>query len=159
GTGRQQLVEIAKALSHEAKILVLDEPTAALTDTEAESLFTILTSLRNEGIGVVYISHRLKEVFRLSDRITVLRDGQSVGTESTGKLNERQVITRMVGREVSQLFPAVERQRSKTVFEARRISAQDRAGKVLVNDVSFSVARGEVLGIAGLMGAGRTELL
>jgi D-xylose transport system ATP-binding protein len=159
GTGRQQLVEIAKALSHEAKILVLDEPTAALTDAEAESLFTILASLRSEGIGIIYISHRLKEVFRLSDRITVLRDGQTVDTEATTKLNERQVITKMVGREVSQLFPDVARQRSQTIFEARHISAQDRAGKVLVNDVSFSVARGEVLGIAGLMGAGRTELL
>jgi D-xylose transport system ATP-binding protein len=159
GTGRQQLVEISKALSHEAKILVLDEPTAALTDAEAESLFTILASLRSEGIGIIYISHRLKEVFRLSDRITVLRDGQTVDTEATTKLNERQVITKMVGREVSQLFPDVARQRSQTIFEARHISAQDRAGKVLVNDVSFSVARGEVLGIAGLMGAGRTELL
>jgi D-xylose transport system ATP-binding protein len=159
GTGRQQLVEIGKALSHEAKILVLDEPTAALTDTEAESLFTILATLRSEGIGSIYISHRLKEVFRLSDRITVLRDGRTVGTEPTSQLNERQVITKMVGREVSQLFPDVDRQRSQTIFEARHISAEDRAGKVLVNDVSFSVARGEVLGIAGLMGAGRTELL
>jgi D-xylose transport system ATP-binding protein len=159
GTGRQQLVEIAKALSHHAKILVLDEPTAALTDTEAENLFSILSSLRSEGIGIIYISHRLKEVFRLSDRITVLRDGRSVGTEPVHKLNERQVITKMVGREVSQLFPAVKRQRAETIFEARHISAQDRSGKLLVNAVSFSVARGEVLGIAGLMGAGRTELL
>ena len=159
GTGRQQLVEIAKALSHHAKILVLDEPTAALTDAEAESLFSILSSLRSEDIGIIYISHRLKEVFRLSDRITVLRDGRTVGTESTGKLNERQVISKMVGREVSQLFPAIERGRSETIFEARHISAENRSGKRLVNDVSFSVARGEVLGIAGLMGAGRTELL
>src|SRR2546423_542267 len=116
GTGRQQLVEIAKGLSHQARILVLDEPTAALTDSEAESLFAILARLRSEGIGIIYISHRLKEVFRLSDRITILRDGRSVGTEPTSKLNERQVITGMVGREVSQLFPAIEHRRSEIVF-------------------------------------------
>src|SRR5262249_29064301 len=137
GTGRQQLVEIAKALAHEAKILVLDEPTAALTDSEAESLFTILTSLRTHGIGIIYISHRLKEVFRLSDRITVLRDGRTVATEPTSHLNERQVITKMVGREVSQLFPAVDRQRSQTILEARHISAHHRSGKMLVKDLRF----------------------
>lgn len=161
GTGRQQLVEIAKALSHNARILVLDEPTAALTDAEAESLLLILESLRARGIGVIYISHRLAEVFRLSDRITVLRDGKTVSTESTGESDQQRLIAQMVGREVSQLFPQATRTAGEVVLEARHVSAADpaRRGRLAVDDVSFSLRRGEVLGIAGLMGAGRTELL
>ena len=161
GLGQQQLVEIAKALTHNARILVLDEPTAALTDSEAESLFSILTGLREQGIGMIYISHRLEEVFRLSDRITVLRDGCTVGTEATRNLDERRVIARMVGREVTQLFPSAQRTPGEVALEARHVTAEDRtiSGKYAIQDVSFSVRRGEVLGIAGLMGAGRTELL
>jgi D-xylose transport system ATP-binding protein len=161
GTGRQQLVEIAKALSRKAGILVLDEPTAALTDVEAEKLFSILGNLRAQGIGIIYISHRLEEIFRLSDRVTVLRDGKSVGTEATSNVNQQQVIAKMVGREVSQLFPVTKRTPGETALEVRHIKAQDPAtgGKTVVDDVSFSVRRGEVLGFAGLMGAGRTELL
>jgi len=106
GTGQQQMVEIAKALSHRGRILILDEPTGALTGAEAESLFTILTGLARQGTGIIYVSHRLDEVFRLSNRITVLRDGQDLGTSATSELNEQQVIAKMVGREVSQLFPA-----------------------------------------------------
>jgi len=161
GTGQQQLVEIAKALSQEARILVLDEPTAALTGAEAESLFTILTGLAAQGTGIIYVSHRLEEVFRLSHRITVLRDGQDVGTESTGKLNEPQVIARMVGREVSQLFPVSQRAPGDVALEVRHLCAEDLhvRGRLAVNDLSFSVRRGEVLGIAGLVGSGRTELL
>jgi D-xylose transport system ATP-binding protein len=161
GTGRQQLVEIAKALSQNARILVLDEPTAALTGAEAESLFAILQSLRKRGIGIVYISHRLAEIFRLSDRITVLRDGKTVGTGPSAEWDERRLIAQMVGREVSQLFPEPTRAPGPVVFEARHMSAQDpaRPGRLVVDDVSFSLRKGEVLGIAGLMGAGRTELL
>jgi D-xylose transport system ATP-binding protein len=161
GTGRQQLVEIAKALSRNARILVLDEPTAALTDAEAESLFGILQTLRGRGIGIIYISHRLAEVFRLSDRITVLRDGRTVGTGPTAQWDIQKLIAQMVGREVSQLFPQNTRVPGEVVFEARHLSAGDpaRLGRPVVNDVSFSLRRGEVLGIAGLMGAGRTELL
>lgn len=161
GTGRQQLVEIAKALSHNARILVLDEPTAALTDAEAESLFAILQNLRARGIGVIYISHRLAEVFRLSDRITVLRDGKTVSTVPTSESDQQRLIAQMVGREVSQLFPEMARAAREVVFEARHVNAADpvRRGRLVVDDVSFSLRRGEVLGIAGLMGAGRTELL
>ncbi len=161
GTGRQQLVEIAKALSRKASILVLDEPTAALTDAEADNLFSILCDLRAQGIGIIYISHRLEEVFRLSDRITVLRDGKTAGTEATGNVNQQQVIAKMVGREVSQLFPVTKRTPGVTALEVRHIRAEDPAasGRLAVDDVSFSVRCGEVLGIAGLMGAGRTELL
>jgi D-xylose transport system ATP-binding protein len=161
GIGQQQLVEIAKALSHEAQILVLDEPTAALTDAEAETLFEILVKLRARGVAMIYISHKLHEVFRVSDRITVLRDGRTVGTALTGELNEAQVIARMVGREVGDIFPKVEHEHGDVVFEALNLSVADPfiAGKKLVKNVSFSARRGEVLGIAGLMGAGRSDLL
>jgi ABC-type sugar transport system ATPase subunit len=161
GIGQQQLVEIAKALSHRARILVLDEPTAALTDAEVETLVRILNQLREQGIGMVYISHKLEEVFRLSDRITVLRDGRTVGTQPTGSLSEARVIALMVGREVTDIFPKVEHAFGEMVFEARNITVEDPnvAGKLLVDRVSFGVRRGEVLGIAGLMGAGRSEML
>ncbi len=161
GIGQQQLVEIAKALSHEARILVLDEPTAALTDAEVATLFGILNKLRARGVGMIYISHKLEEVFNISDRITVLRDGRTVDTKATSELDEAQVIARMVGREVGDIFPAVDHEHGEVVFEVRHLSVDDPSitGKRLVKDVSFSVSRGEVLGIAGLMGAGRSDLL
>ncbi|HZE71754.1 MAG TPA: xylose ABC transporter ATP-binding protein [Pyrinomonadaceae bacterium] len=161
GIGQQQLVEIAKALSHDAQILVLDEPTAALTDAEVETLFGILEKLRARGVGMIYISHKLDEVFRISERITVLRDGRTVGTSATSELNEAQVIARMVGREVGDIFPQVDHERGEVVFEVRNISVEDPflSGRKLVDNVSFSARRGEVLGIAGLMGAGRSDLL
>ncbi|HEX9493360.1 MAG TPA: ATP-binding cassette domain-containing protein, partial [Thermoanaerobaculia bacterium] len=108
GIGQQHLIEIAKALSRNARILVLDEPTAALTDSEAEVLFGILQRLREGGAGIIYISHKLGEVFRLSDRITVLRDGKSVSTDATKALDTRRVIARMVGREVTDIFPTTD---------------------------------------------------
>ncbi|HVR43582.1 MAG TPA: ATP-binding cassette domain-containing protein [Thermoanaerobaculia bacterium] len=161
GIGQQYLVEIAKALSREARILILDEPTAALTESESEILFDILERLRGRGVGIVYISHKLDEVFRLSDRITVLRDGRTVGSEKTSALDPGRVIAKMVGREVTDLFPTAERHPSEVVFEARGVTAEDPnvRGKLLVHDVSFSVRRGEVLGLAGMVGAGRSELL
>ncbi len=161
GVGQQQLVEIAKALSHDARILVLDEPTAALTDTEVETLFGILKKLQQQGVGMIYISHKLREVFRISDRITVLRDGKTVGTNATKELTEAQVIAKMVGREVGDIFPTIDHVQGEVVFEAVNISVTDpaTAGKRVVSNVSFSVKRGEVLGIAGLMGAGRSDLL
>jgi D-xylose transport system ATP-binding protein len=161
GIGQQQLVEIAKALSQEAEILVLDEPTAALTESEVETLFGILNKLRARGVGMIYISHKLDEVFRISDRITVLRDGRTVGTDDTKALDEARVIARMVGREVGDIFPKVDHQHGDVVFEVNNISVEDPfvAGKKVVDNVSFSVRRGEVLGIAGLMGAGRSDLL
>ena len=160
GIGQQQLVEIAKALSHDAQVLVLDEPTAALTDSEVETLFGILQSLRERGVGMIYISHKLDEVFRISDRITVLRDGKTVGTNPTSQWTESQVIARMVGRDVGDIFPTVAHQMGQVIFEARNITVTDPdAHKRLVDDFSFSVRSGEVLGIAGLMGAGRSDLL
>src|SRR5438067_7967878 len=161
GIGQQQLVEIAKALSQEARILVLDEPTAALTDAEVETLFEILNKLRARGVGMIYISHKLDEVFRVSDRITVLRDGRTVGTEPANAIDEVHVIARMVGREVGDIFPKADHERGEAIFEARNITVEDPnvRGKMLVRGVSFAVRRGEVLGIAGLMGAGRSDLL
>jgi D-xylose transport system ATP-binding protein len=161
GTGERQLVEIAKALSQKARILVLDEPTAALTEREAETLFDTLDRLRKHDIGIIYISHRLEEVFRLSNRITVLRDGKSLGTRPRSNTTQREVIAQMVGREVSQVFPGRARRIADVVLEVKDLSAQNPADpdRPALAHVSFAVRRGEVLGIAGLIGAGRSELL
>lgn len=161
GIGQQQLVEIAKALSKEAKILVLDEPTAALTESEVETLFTILRDLRKRGVGMAYISHKLNEVFEMSDRITVLRDGKTVGTHNSADLTKDKVIELMVGREVGNIFPECHHDFGDTVLEVKNLTAYsiDAVNKKVVDNVSFHVRKGEVLGIAGLMGAGRTELL
>jgi D-xylose transport system ATP-binding protein len=161
GIGQQQLVEIAKALSQEARIVVLDEPTAALTDAEVETLFGILNDLRKRGVAMIYISHKLDEVFRISDRITVLRDGKTIDTTAASETDEPQVIAKMVGRAVDQIFPESKHDRGEVTFEARHVRVEDPSvpGKLLVDDVSFAARKGEVLGIAGLMGSGRSELL
>jgi len=160
GIGSQQLVEIAKALSQNAKILVLDEPTAALTESEVETLFDILRSLKARGVGMIYISHKLGEVFTMSERISVLRDGRTVGTSDTKNLSVEKVIAQMVGREVGDIFPASRHEFGETVLEIKNLTAyESETNKMLVDNVSFSVKKGEVLGISGLMGAGRSELL
>jgi len=160
GIGRQQLVEIAKALSKKAKILVLDEPTAALTESEVETLFLILRELTSKGVGIIYISHKLDEVFEMSDRIAVLRDGRTVATENTADITKDGVIAAMVGREVGDIFPKPHHELGKEALSVKNITAVDPdSGRKLVDNVSFEVRKGEVLGIAGLMGAGRSELL
>lgn len=161
GIGRQQLVEIAKALSQNASILVLDEPTAALTDSEVETLFEILGDLRARGVGMIYISHKLEEVFRMSNRITILRDGRTIGTESAANLTKDKVIAKMVGRDVGDIFPKTRHHPGETALEVKNLSAflPDRPDRAIVRNISFSVKKGEVLGIAGLMGSGRTEML
>jgi len=160
GIGSQQLVEIAKALSHSAKILVLDEPTAALTESEVETLFDILRKLKSRGVGMIYISHKLGEVFAMSDRITVLRDGKTVGTNDAKDLTVERVIAQMVGREVGDIFPSSQHKFGEMALEVKNLTAfEAETDKLLVDDVSFAVRSGEVLGIAGLMGAGRSELL
>ena len=161
GIGQQHLIEIAKALSRDARILVLDEPTAALTDPEAEVLFGILDRLRKNGAGIIYISHKLPEVLRLADRITVLRDGRTVSTDPKTSLDAKTMIARMVGREVSDIFPPARHDAADVIFEARGVTVEDPnvRGKLLVDNVSFNVRRGEVLGVAGLVGAGRSDLM
>jgi len=161
GIGQQQLVEIAKALSKNASILVLDEPTAALTESEVETLFIILRKLKSRDVGMIYISHKLDEVFEMSDRITVLRAGKTVGTQPASELTKDQVIAQMVGREVGDIFPKSKHELGDVALEVKDLTvySPDVADKKLVDNISFGVRKGEVLGIAGLMGAGRTELL
>ena len=148
----QQLVEIARALSCRARILVLDEPTSSLSETETEALFVTLRRLRSQGVGIIYISHRLEEVMRLADRITVLRDGRSIGTQLTNQLNEHELIRWMVGRDIRDHFHRPASKRGQVVLKVRNL----RGAKV--DRVSFELHYGEALGLAGLVGSGRTEL-
>lgn len=160
GIGQQQLVEIAKALRSKCRILVLDEPTSALTQSEVENLMSLLQRLKEEGVTCIYISHRLEEVFGISDRVTVLRDGQAIGTEDTVKLCEESIISLMVGRSLIERFPKVKHERKELIFEVRNYSLKNIVeNKSVLQDINFKLYRGEVLGIAGLMGAGRTELV
>ena len=161
GIGQQQLVEIAKALSHNARILVLDEPTSALTEYEVEVLFSILEGLVKDGVGVVYISHKLDEVFRMSDRITVLRDGRTVAAHAAVETSKDAVIAEMVGRKVGDIFPQAQHVRGSVVLAVTDVTAYspDVPDRKVVDGISFEVSEGEVLGIAGLMGAGRSELV
>jgi rhamnose transport system ATP-binding protein len=149
----QQLVEIAKALSLEARVLVMDEPTAALSVREVDELFEIVRQLRDRGVAVLFVSHRLDEVFALADRVTVLRDGAHVVTAPAAELTADQVVRHMVGRQLDALFPKEAAEIGETVLEVRGLS---RVGAF--QDISFELRRGEILGCAGLVGAGRTEL-
>lgn len=151
-TAQQQLVEIAKALAFNARIIVMDEPSAALTQHEVEKLFGIIRDLKKQGIGVIYISHRLDEIFTIADRVTILRDGANVGERPIGELTRRAMIEMMVGRELTNEFPA----RTSAIGEARLSVSGLRSGRA-VQDVSFNVRRGEILALTGLVGAGRTE--
>jgi len=161
GIGKQQQVEIAKALSKNANILILDEPTAALTEQEVDILLGILKEFKARGVTCIYISHKLNEVFAVCDAVTVLRDGQTIGTYPIQELTEDKVISLMVGRELKERFPRIEATPGDVVMRVRNYSVAnpDRPGKKVIDNVSFDVRRGEILGIAGLMGAGRTELV
>jgi rhamnose transport system ATP-binding protein len=150
----QQLVEIAKAVGAAAKIYIMDEPTASLTDREATTLFELIAKLRSSGVGIVYISHRLEEVSTLADRITVLRDGETIATVNAADVDRPAMIRMMVGREVSAVFPKRTVAIGEVALEARNLGNRSRG----LHDISFSVRRGEILGIAGLVGSGRTEL-
>ena len=152
--GKQQLVEIAKALTHNSKILILDEPTAALTESETKELFRIIKDLQVSGVSIVYISHRLDELFILSDRITVIRDGEYIDTKITKDTNKDEIVNLMVGRVIYET-PKTESKVSKDAKEILRVENLVVPG--VVKDVSFSLKQGEILGFAGLMGAGRTE--
>jgi ribose transport system ATP-binding protein len=151
---KQQMVEISKALSFNAKILVMDEPTAALTDTEIDELFTIIRQLREKGVGVVHISHRLEELKQISDRVTVMRDGRYIDTLMTKEASIGQIISMMVGRTIYESSPELpEDPNQDVVLEVRNLNR----GRIL-RDVSFNLKKGEILGFAGLIGAGRTEV-
>jgi len=151
---RQQMVEIAKALSFDAKVLIMDEPTAALNDAEVDVLFELIGRFRSPETGVIYISHRMEELSRISDRITVLRDGRYIDTLETAATDQREVISLMVGRELrGEQRPGGGRVEGEPVLSVRGLST-----KRLLHDVSFDVHAGEILGFAGLMGAGRTEV-
>jgi D-xylose transport system ATP-binding protein len=160
GIGQQQLVEIAKALSKETRILILDEPTAALAEREVETLLSLLRDLRARGIACIYISHKLDEVFAVSDRITVLRDGSTISTRAAADTSKGAVIRDMVGREINDLFPRTAHHPGEILLSVRGLTAAlDADSAPRLHGVSFDVRAGEVLGIGGLMGAGRTELL
>ncbi len=150
---QQQLVEICKALSQEARVIVMDEPSAALSLTEVRRLFTVIKDLKARGLGVVYISHRLDEIFEVADRVTVLRDGEHVATLGLGDTSREKLIELMVGRRIDQEFP----RRSSVVGEVR-LAVRGLSREPAVRDVSFSLRRGEVVGLTGLVGAGRTEM-
>ncbi|QDV21518.1 Ribose import ATP-binding protein RbsA [Gimesia panareensis] len=151
-TAQQQLVEIARALSQEARVLVLDEPTSSLSELEVEALFQTLRRLRSQGVGIIYISHRMEEIMRLSDRITVLRDGKSVGTAPASEVDPKTLIRWMVGRDIKDHFPRPPYRPGGVALKVSQLSSAK------VQDISFEVRYGEVLGLAGLVGAGRTEL-
>jgi rhamnose transport system ATP-binding protein len=150
----QQIVEIAKAIGADAKIVIMDEPTAALTDREVDNLMRVVRLLRGHGVGIIYISHRLDEVFALADRITVLRDGATVGTRATGEMPRPDLIALMIGRELAAVFPKRTIPLGDVMLEVRGVS--NRAAGI--RDISLTVRRGEILGIAGLVGSGRTQV-
>ena len=157
GIGKRQLVEILKGLSSEAELLILDEPTASLSGQEAESLFAILEGLRDKGMSMVYISHRLEEVYRLSDRLTILRDGENVTVLERGHIEPVKVIELMIGKVVDESEGSVKelvRKKGEVVLEVKNLSLRGH-----FTDVSFLVRKGEILGFGGLIGAGRTELM
>lgn len=161
GVGKQQMVEIAKALSENAKILILDEPTSALSEAEISTLMDILHSLKSHGVTCIYITHKLDEFFRITDTVTVLRDGKTVVTSPTNQLNQQKLVSYMVGREMKERFPKGNRKPGDVIFEVDDLHAQDPtdSSRRVLKGVSFNVRKGEILGIAGLMGSGRTELV
>ncbi|MBN6062214.1 ribose ABC transporter ATP-binding protein RbsA [Aggregatibacter actinomycetemcomitans] len=151
--GEQQMVEIAKALSFESKVIVMDEPTDALTNTETEALFKVIRELKAENRGIVYISHRIKEIFQICDNVTVLRDGQFIGESAVENLDENRLIEMMVGRRLEEQYPRLERAPGEVRLTVNHLSGSG------VHDVSFALRSGEILGISGLMGTGRSELM
>jgi len=154
GVGQQQLVEIAGALSQNCRLLILDEPTAALTEPEIEQLFRNIRELQKEGVGIIYVSHRMDEIRRIADRITVMRDGRAVATHQAHEVNSATLVREMAGRDLPQRQPAIARSSREVGLRVRNLQAGDR-----VHGISFEARYGEILGLAGLIGSGRTETL
>jgi len=149
----KQIVEIAKAISKEAKILVMDEPTAALSAEETQSLFKIIGTLKARGVSIIYISHRLKEIFEITDRVTVLRDGKKVGTTKTKETTANRLVELMVGRDIKEMYPKRKVDIGDVVMQVENLAAEG------FSDISFELKKGEILGIFGLLGSGRTSLV
>jgi len=159
--GAQQVVEIAKAISFDSRVIIMDEPTSAITEQEVESLFRLIQRLKQRGVGIIYITHKLDELPHIADDITVLRDGRFVGSEPFQAVTHDQIVRMMVGRDLSELFPKTAATLGEEILRVAGLSLRhpERPDDFAVRDVSFSVRRGEVVGLFGLMGAGRTELL
>ena len=159
--GKQQMVEIAKALSYQAKILILDEPTSALPEQEVEVLFKMIGSLRSRGVSMIYISHKLDEIFKITDSVTVMRDGKTVASRRTPELSRQEMVALMVGRNIEDMYPKKSLAAGEVVLEVKNlfVSHPFLAGEKVVKDMSFKVRKGEILGISGLMGSGRSELV
>ncbi len=149
----RQRVEIAKALSQDAKVLIMDEPTAALADADVKRLMVVIKRLRERGVGIIYVSHKLPEIFELADRVTVLRDGALITTRPIGEVTEQTLVAMMVGRDIDHMFPKLDPTIGKTILKVSNVSCGAR-----VQEISFELRRGEILGVAGLVGSGRTEL-
>lgn len=160
GVGKMQMTEIAKALSENAKVLILDEPTSALSEAEVTQLMSILQTLKEHGVTCIYITHKIEEFFRIADTITVLRDGKVVTTQKAKDLDSQKLVKYMVGREMKERFPKGNRTPGEVIFEVKDLRAEDpNKNKEVITGVSFNLRKGEILGIAGLMGSGRTELV
>lgn len=153
---QMQLVEIAKAVSADCKVLILDEPTSSLTFNEVEALFTIVEDLKKKGVSIVYISHKMDEILRIADEVTIMRDGQYIGTWDAKELTTDMIITKMVGRELTNLYPKRENVPGETIFEVKEFTSINPKS---FRDVSFTLRKGEILGVGGLVGAQRTELM
>ncbi|MBU3114402.1 sugar ABC transporter ATP-binding protein [Clostridium lacusfryxellense] len=151
--GEKQLIEIAKALSKNSKVIIMDEPTTALTDVETDNLFRVINKLKNENMGIIYISHRMDEIFRICDRITVLRDGKYIGEVKTSDITKDDLISMMVGRKLEEQFPYRDSPKGKTLLRVENLNFGEK-----VRNVNFEAKGGEILGISGLMGSGRTEM-
>jgi len=157
--GQQQVVEIAKALTHDVRVLIMDEPTSALSAAEVDGLFKVIEELKSRGVAIVYISHKLDELLRIGDRVTVMRDGRIVDTQDVADIDVDWIIEQMVGRTPASLFTRTDHQVGEVLLEVRDVTLQRLGGGYLLDHVSLDVREGEILGIYGLMGAGRTELL
>lgn len=154
--GQMQSVEIAKAVSHNAKVVIFDEPTSSLSDNEVEALFRIMNDLRDKGVAMVYISHKMDEIKRIADDITIMRDGTYVGTWPAAEMTTEDIITKMVGRELTNVYPERKNKPGEVVMEVKNLSSIHEKS---FQDVSFTLRKGEILGFGGLVGAQRTELL
>lgn len=152
--GQQQVVEIARTIAHECRVVIFDEPTSSLTETESQALFSVIADLKRRGMAIVYISHRMSEVFELSDRITVMRDGAWVDTVATNDITPEEVVVKMVGRDLGGLYPSKARSHGGVALEVKQMTKAR-----VFDDISFAAHHGEILGFAGLVGSGRTEVM